>query len=304
MFFFYVSAMETMGSFPVSVPSMLGVPGGRSIVVSPPASWKSSSPAYTDWPVIPTRFAHECELRGNGAAKEPFSLVGPFLRSSALRASTTPRSSSSSQLENLLLESDPDASRNLASPRRAVAGMHGTTIERALLDACASYPAAMVGKAMDDALRRRLTTVTRLRASIPTDPRGIRGARAFLKLVRGRDLNDQEVRSEMETRMLRILRRIKHHDLVANHEVLGAKKYFLDFAFPRAFLGIECHSRRWHGPGRLNADLARHRHLQRLGWTILYYTWDDVVFRADEVLAEIEDFLREATARSGASLPI
>ncbi len=184
-------------------------------------------------------------------------------------------------------------------PRRSFAGTPGTTIERALLDACSTHPPKDVGRAMDDALRKRLTTIRRLRATIPTDPRGIKGSKVFTRLVRNRDLNDQKVRSEMETRMLKILRRIKGHCFVPDYEVSGPRRYVIDFAFPRELLAVECQSRRWHGPQRATADAARHRALEKLGWTILYFTWDEVEFRPQEVLREIEEFLgRASRARS------
>lgn len=176
-------------------------------------------------------------------------------------------------------------------PRRGVAGMMGTSLERALLDACRNYHAPRVGTAMDDALRRKLTTVARLRAAIPADPRGIKGAKAFARLVRARDLNDQVVRSEMEARMLKILRSIKGYQFVPNFEVRGKQRYFLDFAYPHVRLGIECHSRKWHMAERANSDTARHNDLQALGWTIFYFTWGDLVYRPHEVRRQIEEFL-------------
>lgn len=184
-------------------------------------------------------------------------------------------------------------------PRRPIDGMWATTIERALLDASASYSPIAVGRAMDDALRRRLTSVAKLRAEAEAfRGRGKRGLAAFRRLVQTRDPDDAKVRSEMETRMLRILRRIPSHRFIPDHAVeVDHKRFKFDFAVPEVRLAVECHSQRWHGPSRLNSDMARHRKLTLNGWTILYYTWDDITFRPHEVEAEIR-------AALASSLPI
>lgn len=91
--------------------------------------------------------------------------------------------------------------------------------------------------------------------------------------------------------MLKILRSIKGYEFVPNFEVRGSGRYFFDFAFPEARLGIECHSRRWHMAERANSDTARHNELEALGWTIFYFTWDDLVRRPREVKRQIEQFL-------------
>ena len=50
---------------------------------------------------------------------------------------------------------------------------------------------------------------------------------------------------------------------------------------------------RWHlGNEWLKKEWERHNNLSLTGITILYYTWDDVHFRAQEVEAEIKEMLR------------
>ena len=107
------------------------------------------------------------------------------------------------------------------------------------------------------------------------------------RLVMGRDDRDERVRSIFESRMLAILRRIREHRVVPNFEVrVSGDRYFLDFFFPAARLGIECHSFRWH-IGQHNADARRDRRIRSVGIEILYFTWDDVCFHADKVEREI-----------------
>lgn len=176
-------------------------------------------------------------------------------------------------------------------------GMRSTTVERTLFDLCGSAPPSVVGRAMDEALRKRITTVGRL-ADEAADhgKRGRRGSATFKKLVAGRDDREGKLRSEFERRMLEILRSIPSHHFEPNHAVRTASaRYVLDFAVPSMRFGIECQSFEWHcGKEFQAADQARHRALVLEGWTIFYYSWDDVVFRAHEVKAEIARFLRSS----------
>jgi hypothetical protein len=61
-------------------------------------------------------------------------------------------------------------------------------------------------------------------------------------------------------------------------------------AYPDMQLGIEAHSLRWHmGRERWQRDLVRDRKLKRAGWTMLYYCWDDIHLRSDDLRSEILD---------------
>ncbi len=182
-------------------------------------------------------------------------------------------------------------------PSRPHSGMRTTSIERALLDACTTHQITSVGIAMDDALRRGLTSTKKLvQEAEANSGKGRRGVKAFRMLIALRDPDDQKVRSVMETKMLRIIRRISSHRFVPNLEVLGRKRYLLDFGVAEVRVGIECHSRSWHGTGRVGPDLARHRDLTLMGWTILYFSWEDIVCRPEEVERDIKAALASSLA--------
>ena len=183
-------------------------------------------------------------------------------------------------------------SRSDLPARRSAKGFRIAPVERALGEACASLPPKQVGLAMNDALRKRLTTLDRL-WRFADEWSGRPGAKVFRCLLRGRDDRDEKVRSEFESRMLRILRRIKEYDFVANFEVKPeGHRYFIDFYLPAPMLGVECHSFRWH-MGMHNADTRRDRRIRSLGIELIYFTWDDVCYHADEAEKE----LRSAIAR-------
>ncbi len=170
-------------------------------------------------------------------------------------------------------------------------GFRTASVERILLDVAAALPVRIAGRALDDALRRRLTTLDRLKRflSEQEDGRGRIGSKPLRMLVEGRDLNDAKVRTVFETRMLRILKRIGAFSIQADYPVeVGGDKYFLDFYIPAARLGIECHSFRWH-IGKHNQDARRDRRIKAAGIELLYFTWDDVVLDAEAVEREIRD---------------
>lgn len=176
--------------------------------------------------------------------------------------------------------------------------IHGFVVsaaDRTLLDLAGVIPRKTFVLALDDALRRRLTSLDSLKAALETHGgRGRIGSAALRQALADRDADDQRLASRFEKKMLAILRRIGGFE--TQHEVSSPTgRFFLDFAFPEAKLAIECHSRRWHDSEfRFEKDVARDRALKRLGWTILYFSWKDVTERPDAVEAEIRSFLNRA----------
>ncbi len=178
-------------------------------------------------------------------------------------------------------------------PTRSVNGCRVPRVERVLLDLAATSTPKIVGLALDDALRRSLTTIDRLQAFL-ADHAGRRGMKTLTKLVSGRDPRDEKVRSVMETKMLRILKRIEGFEIIPNYKVIiDGHTYFIDFYLSAVCLGIECHSRRWHDTESSGRDIRRDRRIRSTGIELLYYDWDDVTFQAEGTEAEI----RAAVAR-------
>lgn len=64
-------------------------------------------------------------------------------------------------------------------------------------------------------------------------------------------------------------------------------------------LGIEGHSLGWHfGEERWKKDLRRDRRLSVLGWTVLYFVWDDVMLAPRLVEAEVNEALAALSSTS------
>ena len=94
----------------------------------------------------------------------------------------------------------------------------------------------------------------------------------------------------MESKLLSILKQTPGRPIPNFCVSIGHHKYYLDFAFPEARLGVECHGLRWHfGEERWRRDLARDRHLSLDGWSMLYYVWDDIQFAPETIAEEVTE---------------
>ena len=179
---------------------------------------------------------------------------------------------------------------------RVIRGLVVTGPERTLLDLAGVLPMRSTGRAVDDALRRKLTNLDRLWGGWERDGgRGRKGTAALRDLLAARDTRDGVLASRLEAKMLTILRRLPAYRAVPDFRVaVGGHRYRLDFAYPEFGLGIETQGIRWHlGDERYKRDLVRDRRLQGAGWTVLYFSWDDVHLRPRAVEEEIRTFLEK-----------
>lgn len=178
---------------------------------------------------------------------------------------------------------------------RTIGGFRVSSLERTLLDISGVAPRPVADRALEDALRKGLTTLDRLWQDLALDGgSGRKGTGPLRAMLEAHDDSTVRTRSVLESKMLRILKRVQEQGLEVDHLVTdGAARYYLDFAYPAASLGIETHGLRWHfGNQRWQRDLERDRHLARLGWEILYFTWNDVHRNPRTVEEEVRGFLR------------
>jgi very-short-patch-repair endonuclease len=161
----------------------------------------------------------------------------------------------------------------------AVDGIPVTTPARTLIDIASVVPADVVEEALDDALRRSLVSVPRLRWRIQElGARGRQGIGVIRGLVAERAGTGVESRSVLETRLARALKRaglrpVRQHPLRDRGRVVAV----VDFAFPEARLVIEADGYKWHtGRARWANDLARRNRVTALGWRVLHITWADL----------------------------
>lgn len=159
-----------------------------------------------------------------------------------------------------------------------------TTAARTLIDLAACVEADVVEEALDDALRRRLVTVARVRWRMRE--LGARaGNKTLIRLLDARATTSRAPESVFETQLLRVLRAAGVPLPVVQHRV---GSYRVDFAYPDARVAIEADGFRWHSSRQQwDRDLARRNALTMLGWTILHVTWTQLTERPEEVVEAV-----------------
>jgi very-short-patch-repair endonuclease len=175
-----------------------------------------------------------------------------------------------------------------------------TTPTRTLLDLAAVVSADVVEEALDDALRRGVTTVGRLRwraAELGRRP-GIGAVRAILEARTNKSAVPQSV---LETRLLRLIKRARLPAPTCQHKIKdrGRLVAVVDFAYPEAQLAIEADGYRWHsGRARWQHDLARRNQLTARGWRVIHVTPRDLEQRPDVVARTIAEAFSRTAIRS------
>lgn len=94
----------------------------------------------------------------------------------------------------------------------------------------------------------------------------------------------------------RLLRRAGLPDFEANYDVwaAGALVAVVDVAFPQSRVAVEIDGFAFHhAPDRFQRDRTRQNALVGLGWTVLRFTWADVIEQPDYVIATIRRHLRD-----------
>lgn len=162
---------------------------------------------------------------------------------------------------------------------------------RTLADLCEVVPASTLEDALDEALRRRLTTLPALRLALAAPDVANRPGTSHLRsLVAASDVTE----SPLERMLLKVLR---YSDLPPVHRQYelkgrGRKIARLDFAFPEAKVAIECDGYRWHSEkSRWQSDIDRRNFITGLGWKIIQVTATSLRQRPHDVIDAIESAL-------------
>jgi hypothetical protein len=172
-------------------------------------------------------------------------------------------------------------------------GIRTVTLPVALAHAYAVDDAELVGRAVDDALRRRSSPAWMKQVADRWTGRGIPGSGRL-----GAALNERCDKRLPRSWFERLARKaLAARGVELEHEVPvrdgRGQLALLDLADVRWKVGVECQSWAWHStPRARRADAARKRRLKRLGWEIIELWWSDV---GD--IAGVLDDIRDAYAR-------
>jgi hypothetical protein len=159
----------------------------------------------------------------------------------------------------------------LNADRTRVGPVPTTTPARALLEIAPLVAAPRLAEHVDDVLDRRLTRPSGVVAVIRRSLTG--KGRTGVQLLRDALepwLEGVLPGSPAEVRLLRKLTDAGIPPPVLQHPVAlpDGRKARLDLAWPPAHVGLEYDGRRWHGPRRLGADIAREEALRAIGWWV------------------------------------
>lgn len=160
-------------------------------------------------------------------------------------------------------------------------GFRVTSAEQTLLDLGAVVDEPQLEVALDDAVRRGLTTVTRLERAVEASARpGRSGVPQLRRLLVARDGAVGVVETGFETLLLRALRGAGLPRPTTQHEIRevdGTLVMRVDAAYVEQKIGIEADSKRWHATdARFEDDREKRARAAALGWTIIAVTYRQV----------------------------
>ena len=164
--------------------------------------------------------------------------------------------------------------------RAVVDGIPVTSIERTILDLGAVRSADIVEQAVEAALRRELTTITRLHATLMRLGRRGRNGTAVLRGILGARRPERRVTdSTPEVMMIQLFRRRGIPEPVPQFEVWHNGRFVarVDGALPQWRIAFEYESFQEHtGKQALVRDSWRRNELIRVDWLPIAVTWADL----------------------------
>ncbi len=188
-----------------------------------------------------------------------------------------------------------DLHPELASER---AGLRITDPVRTVID----LGLVLSKRAVSDAMSRGLSTglftvadIERLRAALGRPGRN--GTGVVRNILEARSLQSVPEESVLERRFLDLARRAGLPAPAVQHEVWEGGRFVarIDAAYPHQKVAIEVDGFGPHStPEAFQRDRTRQNRLVALGWTVLRFTWDDVVRRPAEVAQTIAEALKRA----------
>ena len=193
-------------------------------------------------------------------------------------------------------------SRDVLTPNHTTrrSGIPVTTPMRTLVDLGAVTNKFVVADALELAVIAKACSVVAVERALDDVARkGRRGAGVIREVLDDRALGRDRGDGLLEARMARILRehgvrRPKFQYEIRLHGKLLAR---VDFAYPDDRVAIEVDGFDVHStPTALQADLERQNRLVAAGWTVLRFTWLDIVRRPEWVVQQIRSVLLSRAA--------
>jgi very-short-patch-repair endonuclease len=171
-------------------------------------------------------------------------------------------------------------------------GIPVTNPMRTLVDLGAVVKPWVVEDALDRGLSTRLVSMSAVEWMLHDVARpGRRGCGVLRKVLDERALGQAPPDGLLEPRMARLLRDHGLPPATFQHDIPGTR-FRVDFAYPEARLAIEVDGYDPHGTRKaFDADRERQNTLVLLGWTVLRFTWPQVVRRPGQVANQVRSAL-------------
>ena len=171
-------------------------------------------------------------------------------------------------------------------------GWRVTSQTRTIVDLCEGEDERDVRASLDEALRRRWTTVEHLeRAADRAEHR--RGVVLLRTLLRHYQAGEAPTESELEARVFELLsdeglpRPTKQRSVIA-----GVRTRRLDFHFPGTPVVIEADGYAFHSSLEMfERDRERHNALAARGLRVLHWSWAALRDRPEELIAQLKSLL-------------
>ena len=181
--------------------------------------------------------------------------------------------------------------RQLPPDSTAVDGIPTTSATRTLFDLAGDLAPAELELAMEDALRRGLTSLPRLRWCLTTmGGQGRRGTASMRTVLSAYEAQATPTDSAFEARLHQLLRSAdlplprRQFEINDGDRLIGRA----DFAYPLERVVIEAVSFRWHsGRAAWSRDQGRWNAFIVAGWRVLNVTWEDLTTRPQEVVDQV-----------------
>jgi Transcriptional regulator, AbiEi antitoxin/Protein of unknown function (DUF559) len=182
-----------------------------------------------------------------------------------------------------------------AVDRTKVGPIPVTTLARTMIDLGAVVPATTVEEALDCAQRDgALKQPELVRRYESLRAPGRNGIGAMTQIIGARDALRRLPRSVLERRMRRLFGRSGLPAPIPRFKLrIGDRTYELDFATPGLFFDVEVDGHGSHATRKERAqDAIREADIENAGWTVRRFTYEQVMYEPDVVLAKLRETVR------------
>jgi very-short-patch-repair endonuclease len=182
--------------------------------------------------------------------------------------------------------------------RVVIEGIPCTSLARTLLDIAATESSRALRFAVTQAEVEKIFDLAEV-VELLKRSKGRRGVARLRLAIELHDPAEQETRSELEKKLLRIFKwgRLDLPE-VNGHLVVDGISMMPDFLWRDARLIVEADSRRVHGTATaFEKDRQRDQRLVAAGWTVIHATWHQVTQEPMRLLQTLRGLLARGTER-------